>query len=402
MRHVEIGELHAYLDGALDQLGTERSIQVRDHLRACGACRERLAEEREMREAADAILATSAPDIGDPPPFEEIRRRAVGSGGDGPDQGAVPPVSASRGARGIFLGLGWAASVALAVGVGYGLRATADVQAPDRSGVAMVEPATSAVVDASSPPSTGAAESTQQSSAVEVVSIASESLVTESGVDGAAGEHTRPAEAAEASADRASAADMAPARIAESRPAAEEDAPIEGAAGQTVRSDSPDASSSLVSDAGAWNEAERPEATARVGGDEPTMTMAEALGLEREPMALASVVGDDLASLAVPDLEILGIEVDPGVPGRAGFRILQRLPMGDTLELRYFGVLSDPSGRFKEAVGEPRALIPFRDLPNPPLKPGWNQVVLKKGNGWLVARAPMPEESLGFLLSLLQ
>ena len=72
---------------------------------------------------------------------------------------------------------------------------------------------------------------------------------------------------------------------------------------------------------------------------------------------------------------------------------------GDTLELRYFGILSATDA----GLGESRpGRIRMRDLPNPALEPGWSQVVMRRGSGWLVARAPMPRESLQFLLRMLQ
>ncbi|MCA9738058.1 MAG: hypothetical protein KC645_10585, partial [Gemmatimonadetes bacterium] len=103
--------------------------------------------------------------------------------------------------------------------------------------------------------------------------------------------------------------------------------------------------------------------------------------------------------LAVPGLDVLVIEPDAGVPGQPGVRILQRLHQGDTLELRYFGILSATDA----GLGEARpGRIRMRDLPNPALEPGWSQVVMRRGSGWLVARAPMPRESLQFLLRMLQ
>ena len=79
-------------------------------------------------------------------------------------------------------------------------------------------------------------------------------------------------------------------------------------------------------------------------------------------------------------------------------RILQRLHQGDTLELRYFGLIGGSEARLG---GSEARSIRMKDLPNPPLEPGWNQVILQRGSGWLVARAPMTQESLEFLLRLL-
>ena len=83
--------------------------------------------------------------------------------------------------------------------------------------------------------------------------------------------------------------------------------------------------------------------------------------------------------------------------------------MGDTLELRYLGLLvgSDPDvasvpvaeSNVPEAEGVERPLSP--KVMEASLPPGWNQVVMHWGRGWLVARAPLPVESLrGILRSL--
>ena len=106
--------------------------------------------------------------------------------------------------------------------------------------------------------------------------------------------------------------------------------------------------------------------------------------------------------LAVPGLELLSVGWEEWVPGERGLRIRQLLPMGDTLELRYLGLLmgSDP-----ESPEKPRGRGVLSDatsrLPQgmeASLPPGWNQVVMKKERGWLVARAPRSEAYLRALL----
>lgn len=114
--------------------------------------------------------------------------------------------------------------------------------------------------------------------------------------------------------------------------------------------------------------------------------------------------------MAVPGLEVLAVEWEEWVPGERALHIRQRLPMGDTLELRYLGLLmgSDPSEtdagstqgqRVEEGESQDRPLSP--KVLEASLPPGWNQVVMRWRRGWLVARAPLPEESLrGILRSL--
>ena len=117
MSHIAEGELHAWLDGALDRLGEGRGAEVREHLRSCASCREALVAEEAMRARAAEVLALAAPRPREVPPFEALLRRARAGG--------PPPRAVSRRAR-----VGWAASVVLALGAGWmarevGLRSAA-------------------------------------------------------------------------------------------------------------------------------------------------------------------------------------------------------------------------------------------------------------------------------------
>jgi len=99
MLHVDEGTLHAYLDGALPP--AERS-QVDVHLAGCPECRERLAEARALIARADALLALALPAERAAPPLHELRRRPLW--------------------RRLRWPIAWAASVTLAVGLGWMLR----------------------------------------------------------------------------------------------------------------------------------------------------------------------------------------------------------------------------------------------------------------------------------------
>ncbi|MGH7533923.1 MAG: zf-HC2 domain-containing protein [Gemmatimonadales bacterium] len=96
MRHADEGTLHEFIDGSL---APQETAQVEAHLATCGSCRARLADARALvRETADLIVALDA-------------------AGGGP---ATRPASARRRARPTAI-LGWAASIAMAVGVGFAL-----------------------------------------------------------------------------------------------------------------------------------------------------------------------------------------------------------------------------------------------------------------------------------------
>jgi hypothetical protein len=101
MSHVDEGTLHAYLDGELPP--SERAA-VESHLTQCATCRATLAEERGLLERASALLGSARPVERPAPPFEQLRPARKPS----PWRVRVP--------------LAWAASLALALGLGYYLR----------------------------------------------------------------------------------------------------------------------------------------------------------------------------------------------------------------------------------------------------------------------------------------
>jgi hypothetical protein len=98
MSHVDDGTLHAYLDG---ELSPPEAQGVETHVAQCPACRERLAEERALIARATELLARAAPPERDLPPFRP---------GD-----IQPPVRLWWQVR---LPLAWAATIALALGIG--------------------------------------------------------------------------------------------------------------------------------------------------------------------------------------------------------------------------------------------------------------------------------------------
>jgi hypothetical protein len=126
MSHATDGELHAYLDGALQELDRERADDLEAHLRLCADCRARLDDARQIRGQAGEILSSIAPGSIEAPPFEEIEAAAAArmdGATDGEDRSdAVVGAWASRPsswALGRMAGLAWAASVAFALAVGW-------------------------------------------------------------------------------------------------------------------------------------------------------------------------------------------------------------------------------------------------------------------------------------------
>jgi anti-sigma factor RsiW len=98
MSHMDDGTLHAYLDGELSPADAQG---IDAHLAQCPACRGRLEEERALITRAGELLALAAPPDRELPPFRA---------GD-----VRPPTRLWWQVR---LPLAWAATVALALGIG--------------------------------------------------------------------------------------------------------------------------------------------------------------------------------------------------------------------------------------------------------------------------------------------
>jgi hypothetical protein len=136
-------------------------------------------------------------------------------------------------------------------------------------------------------------------------------------------------------------------------------------------------------------------------------TSEEALQDEAEVL-FRTLSTPEETSMAVPGLDLLAVEWEEWTPGERALYIRQLLPMGDTLELRYLGLFmgSDPE-KANTLLTQGRAPEETPEGPLSPkvmeasLPPGWNQVVMRWGRGWLVARAPLPVESLRGILRAL-
>jgi len=123
MSHVDDGTLHAYLDGEL--LPVERA-RLEAHVAECPACRTRLEEERALVERASSLLGLAQPPERAVPPLHQLR----------------PPRLAWR----LRVPIAWAASVVLALGLGYYVRGAM---------LARVAPQAAARLDDSVAPVTG-------------------------------------------------------------------------------------------------------------------------------------------------------------------------------------------------------------------------------------------------------
>ena len=103
MSHIDEGTLHAYLDGELEERQRERTEA---HFAACGQCRERLDAATALIGRASDLVAELEPGTAQQPPWHEIEERVT----------ARAAVTRRPRVRPSFA---WAASIALAFGVGW-------------------------------------------------------------------------------------------------------------------------------------------------------------------------------------------------------------------------------------------------------------------------------------------
>jgi len=104
MRHIPEDELHAYLDQGLSR---SQCVEIESHLADCPACQGARDGIAALRDRTTALLARLAPRPGVPPAFEVLRRRAAEA------------ASLRRQRR---QHVTWAASLVLAVGLGWSAR----------------------------------------------------------------------------------------------------------------------------------------------------------------------------------------------------------------------------------------------------------------------------------------
>lgn len=444
MPHLNDGELHAYLDGALDHLPDTRAEEIREHLRTCDACRSRLTEERELLERSSAILGAGSPGEVEAPPLEELRERARIR----EEQAAR---KRGRGWRTMprSQAMAWAATVVLALGIGWMTRDLTGVRSPLR-GPALQSTSVEAPQGEAAP-----AESPDRGAA------ADEETTTPAGDSGADRflDRSPPPEASaeppaeepmeETVEDRGDAgASLGPTVVGrvvdeaslEPLPGAavvlEDSAGVRHGGGLTqsdgrfvLHAERPGtyrAVVELIGYAGASTDFFELSPDETVARDISTPAQALSLdaitvtGVRGEEMeaaeggarmapgsvaAAADVVGEgarnrwllssgaygraagapELASSHVPGLPV--VRVDPQTEP-SGFVIVQRLASGDTLRLRW---IADAAPGSDEVVDR----SPFLE----PLPETWSEVVLRREDGWLVARAPLGEEELRALLA---
>jgi hypothetical protein len=402
MSHVDEGALHAYLDGALDEYPAADARRVREHVETCAVCAERLAEERRVRDDARAILDLAAPKV-EVPTFEELRAYVRA--------GQSRRVAFSR-----LYKMGWAASVALALGTGWMVRGS------------RIDPANTFRATESAAPTTGAERAPD-----EAVTAAAPAVPEESGRDapavqapaapGAAeppsvAQVERPAAntPADATALRAEVAQAAPPAATGAGgsasglagPAPAPDVTAEAVLADAQKVDDTNAGTrAALGDVVAGLDARQveparvqerldsaaraAESRRRVSADQVVTSAIDAAAPAAPSLQRAGATNEverdradeETESLVVPGLEVLTVENLGEGTAFAGTRSLQRLASGDTLEVIHLPEGVDPS------------LLA-------PLAQGRSQVVRQHVDGWLVMRAPLSLIDLERLLERLE
>lgn len=422
MSHVDEGALHAYLDGALEEYPAGEARRIRAHLERCERCAEALTEARRVRDRAESVLAAPALNV-TPPPLEELKRIA----GSGAAEERATRVWGRR------QRLGWAASVVLALGIGWIVRggmplptggADRAASVAESVGVGNAEGVsddsgdlTGAVAEAPSASLADAGAPAVTRRLSENATEASEAFSRTVGADSP--EQSVPSEDRVVMAE-APPVDVSPAEVPAPEPATPPTLQDVVVTGQAGRIDDeldvpivPTTFSSAAASPTVGLPAESTEvAVAAAGADSARVTgVEEVVAEEREAaprsegarLSLASrsagtgtaltrgiergagadeARNDSLSepgSLVVPGLEVLSIvwREEGVVP--AGVRVIQRLGEDQELELIHLPAGFDPS-----AVD--------------PAEQGVTELVVPRDQGWLILRAPLEESELRLLL----
>jgi hypothetical protein len=359
MSHVDDGTLHAYLDGALEEYPASEARRVRDHLEACASCRQRLAAERRIREEAASILGLTVPRV-EPPTLEELRAY-------------VRAEAAHRAPVGGRLrGLGWAASLVLALGAGWMLRGD--------QGAAPATPDAGGTVQEASPLERQRTPAAPPIEAAQAPTPAQEETPSISPPD---------APAMVAIAIDAPPVDVMrddtvldPLPIEVAPPALPEpEAIVVAALGE------PAVDRAVVAELEVASDPATPERRAATG---EVMTSARVsapttglvLGRAAADGQRDQAAGDDSYSLVVPGLPVLDVRFRGSGTEPEGQMALQRLESGDTLQVIHLPLELDPA---RLEAGEP----------------GTRELVVRRSAGWIVMRAPLEDAALMELMTRL-
>ena len=385
MSHIDEGQIHAYLDRQLEFAEAEARERLEAHVSECAQCAALVEQERSFHGRAAAVLQQSEPDLVEAPAFDDIVARATHRS----QSASVRKLNRTR-------SLAWAASIAVAVTVGWYARFSvsgplpneqtlAELQEPQATlarneapqAAADADEAKTGVANALQPtPTAPARERNELSSAVQ--ETARRGFREGAGVDSgaerevertlSAGRRDTPAERRQrlvadqlaAVADKAAQGDSIEAVVAQAqlqaRKVADQNRPaVAGGPG--------------FSDDAAWTDLTLQEAERRIGR----------------------------RILIVEGLEILRVSI-ASVAANASVRVVQQLPSGDSLEIVQRPVAEvDRVAGALQARAEP---VQTEEMAADARTVSTMSVV--RGGVLLILRAPVPHDSLQALSSRLR
>lgn len=374
MSHLDEGQLHAYLDGEPHDGVTAQRHEIDQHLAECAQCRGRLDEERRVRDRAAAILRTGGPGDAVAPPFEELAARQRRT------RHRVPR----------DLVLAWAATVALALGIGWYARSLALRDAPAALDLAVQEPrptpapeqpppaASEAVPLPTAPaearPEAGAATGRARAAPAERAQVA--------------GRETPGATVAMRQADSGTAADDAQVAAAETKRNTRDLAALAVERAPAPAAQVPPAVAPTI---------ERARAAEPPGLDSIGVSGAAAGWVPVDRAEAERRLNDLLAAL--PGLETIAVTArEADVPQ---VRTVQRLPDGRTIELLQERIVQAEAreGVMRRQRTDPGAQAVMPDRAAVPVPA---TAAMEWSNSRVTARAPLPPDSLRALLRQLR
>ena len=119
MKHLDEGTLQAWLDMPRSGLEPSEVAEIVGHLDSCAECKGRLEVLGASDERVHALLAEGVDRGLTPPPFQAIVARAEELRGASDGSEAPVPGRADRGVRWRLQRMAWAASIVVAIGVGW-------------------------------------------------------------------------------------------------------------------------------------------------------------------------------------------------------------------------------------------------------------------------------------------
>ena len=395
MSHVDDGRLSEYLDRliggswdrGIDESGDRAEIEA--HLAECAECRERLDEVRSVRDRAAALLRAAEPAKVAMPQFAEIQARA---------RARVAPRRVLTMHR--LTALGWAATIVLAVGVGWLARGSFGLggsQTDRLSGPATATvPARGGGAVQDSPASTDAAGGIPEG-----VAALSQSASAPPAAD--APERDAAPDVATREAPKLAVVPSPEARRVEPQ------APLVG--NLTEREQAPAAKTEAMEGIRARQAVTGVAAVADERGDAPgrgavvvdsaANEMAKRVDSALEASAwVGSTTQEAAAHLGAPlrmveDLAVESIRIGE-VGGQPAAAVTQILPGGEQLEIVQWRSpdigAQAPQPRVAEEA--PRAQVPAA----PAELPGRSEVVVSRDGVLLVVRAPIAADSLAVLV----